>query len=71
MTMHIQEIIVHGSHAAGMAKFLKDRGALLLRVDPPNDYVFINDTIFGNALAELQIAIRQGFYFADEEVKSE
>lgn len=67
----IYEIIVHGSHAAGMAKFLTDRGALLLRKDPPNDYVFIYDTIFENALAELQIAIRQGFYFADEEVKSE
>lgn len=71
MAMHIQEIIVHGSHAAGMAKFLKDHGALLLRIDPPNDYVFIDDTIFENALAELQIAIRQGFYFADKGVKSE
>mgnify|MGYP004512930937 FL=1 len=71
MMEHIQEIIVHGSHAAGMAKFLKDHGALLLRIDPPNNYVFINDTIFENALAELQVAIRQGFYFADEEVKTE
>ena len=71
MTQEIYEIIVHGSHAAGMAKFLTDRGALLLRKDPPNNYVFINDTIFENALAELQIAIRQGFYFADKEVKSE
>lgn len=71
MMQHIQEIVVHGSHAAGMAEFLRGRGALLLRIDPPNDYVFINDTIFENALAELQIAIRQGFYFANEEVKSE
>lgn len=47
------------------------RGALLLRKDPPNNYVFINDNVFENALAELQIAIRQGFYFADEEVKTE
>lgn len=67
----IFEIIVHGSHAAGMAKFLTDRGALLLRKEPPNDYVFVHDNVFENALAELQIAIRQGFYFANEEVKSE
>lgn len=71
MAQYICEIVVHGSHAAGMSKFLKERGALLLRVDSPNNYVFINDNIFENALAELQIAIRQGFYFADEEVKSE
>nr|DAH32213.1 MAG TPA: hypothetical protein [Caudoviricetes sp.] len=71
MTQYVCEIVVHGSRAAGMSKFLKDRGALLLRVDPPNNYVFINDNIFENALAELQIAIRQGFYFADEEVKTE
>lgn len=71
MTQYVCEIVVHGSHAAGMSKFLKDRGALLLRVEPPNNYVFINDNIFENALAELQIAIRQGFYFADEEVKTE
>lgn len=71
MAQYVCEMVVHGSHAAGMAKFLKDRGALLLRIDPPNNYVFVNDNIFENALAELQIAIRQGFYFADEEVKSE
>ncbi len=71
MAQYVCEMVVHGSYAAGMAKFLTDRGALLLRKDPPNNYVFINDSIFENALAELQIAIRQGFYFADEEVKSE
>ena len=71
MMQHIQEIVVHGSHAAGMSKFLKDRGALLLRIDPPNKYVFIDDDKFQEALAELQIAIRRGFYFADEEVKTE
>ena len=71
MTQYVCEIVVHGSYAAGMSKFLKDRGALLLRVDPPNNYVFINDNVFENALAELQVAIRQGFYFADEEVKTE
>lgn len=71
MTQYLCEIVVHGSRAAGMSKFLIDRGALLLRKDPPNNYVFINDNVFENALAELQIAIRQGFYFADEEVKSE
>ena len=71
MDQHIQEIVVHGSYSAGVAKFLKDRGALLLRIDPPNNYVFIDDIVFKNALAELQIAIRQGFYFADEEVKTE
>lgn len=71
MAQYVCEMVVHGSHAAGMAKFLKDRGALLLRIDPPNNYVFVNDNIFENALAELQIAIRRGFYFADEEVKSE
>ena len=71
MTQYICEIVVHGSHAAGMAKFLTDRGALLLRKEQPNDYVFVNDDIFENALAELQIAIRRGFYFTDEEVKSE
>ena len=65
MAQYLCEIVVHGSRAAGMSKFLIDRGALLLRKDPPNNYVFIN------ALAELQIAIRQGFYFADEEVKAE
>ena len=71
MSQYLCEIVVHGSHAAGMSKFLIDRGALLLRKDPPNNYVFINDNVFENALAELQIAIRQGFYFADEEVKTE
>ena len=71
MEQEIFEIVVHGAHAAGMAKFLTDRGALLLRKDPPNDYVFVHDNVFTNALAELQIAIRQGFYFADEEVKTE
>ena len=71
MEQEIFEIVVHGAHAAGMAKFLTDRGALLLRKDPPNDYVFIHDNVFTNALAELQIAIRRGFYFADEEVKTE
>lgn len=71
MAQYLCEIVVHGSHAAGMSKFLIDRGALLLRKDPPNNYVFINDNVFENALAELQIAIRQGFYFADEEVKTE
>lgn len=71
MTQYVCEIVVHGSRAAGMSKFLIDRGALLLRKDPPNNYVFINDNVFENALAELQIAIRQGFYFADEEVKTE
>lgn len=71
MQQEIFEIIVHGSHAAGMSNFLVEHGALLLRKDPPNNYVFINDTIFENALAELQIAIRQGFYFADKEVKSD
>lgn len=54
-----------------MSKFLIEHGALLLRKDPPNNYVFINDNVFENALAELQIAIRQGFYFTDEEVKAE
>nr|DAG43513.1 MAG TPA: hypothetical protein [Caudoviricetes sp.] len=71
MAQYLCEIVVHGSHAAGMSKFLIDRGALLLRKDPPNNYVFINDNVFENALAELQIAIRRGFYFADEEVKTE
>lgn len=71
MAQYVCEIVVHGSRAAGMSKFLTDRGALLLRKDPPNNYVFINNNVFENALAELQIAIRQGFYFADEEVKSE
>ena len=71
MQQEIFEIIVHGSHAAGMSKFLIEHGALLLRKDPPNNYVFINDNVFENALAELQIAIRQGFYFTDEEVKAE
>ena len=46
MTQHIKEIVVHGSHAAGMSKFLKDQGALLLRIDPPNKYVFIDDNTF-------------------------
>ena len=71
MVQYLCEIVVHGSRAAGMSKFLIDRGALLLRKDPPNNYVFINDNVFENALAELQVAIRQGFYFADEEVKTE
>ena len=72
MEQEIFEIVVHGTHAAGMAKFLTDRGALLLRIDTPNKYVFIHDNIFTNALAELQVAIRQGFYFDDEtEVKTE
>lgn len=71
MTQEIFEIIVHGAHAAGMAKFLIDKGALLLRIDPTNKYVFVHDYVFEEALAELQIAIRQGFYFADEEVKPE
>ena len=71
MMQHISEIVVHGSHAAGMSKFLKDHGALLLRIDPPNKYVFIDDNIFRKALGELQTAISQGFYFADEEVKTE
>lgn len=71
MAQYLCEIVVHGSHAAGMSKFLIEYGALLLRKDPPNNYVFINDNVFENALAELQIAIRQGFYFADEEVKTE
>lgn len=71
MAQYLCEMVVHGSHAAGMSKFLIDRGALLLRKDPPNNYVFINDNVFENALAELQIAIRQGFYFTDEEVKAE
>lgn len=71
MAQYLCEIVVHGSHAAWMSKFLIDRGALLLRKDPPNNYVFINDNVFENALAELQIAIRRGFYFADEEVKTE
>ena len=60
-----------GGRAAGMAKFLTDRGALMLRIDPTNKYVFVYDSVFENALAELQVAIRQGFYFADEEVKTE
>lgn len=71
MEQEISEIVVHGARAAGMTKFLTDRGALLLRKDPPNNYVFVSDNIFMNALAELQIAIRQGFYFADKEVKTE
>lgn len=71
MAQYLCEIVVHGSHATGMSKFLIEHGALLLRKDPPNNYVFINDNVFENALAELQIAIRQGFYFADEEVKAE
>lgn len=71
MMQEISEIVIHGSRAAGMSRFLMDRGALMLRKDPPNDYVFINDIVFKRALAELQIAIRRGFYFADEEVKTE
>ncbi len=71
MTQHIEEIVVHGSHAAGMSKFLTDHGALLLRVDSPNKYVFVDDMIFQTALAELQVAIRRGFYFTDKEVKTE
>lgn len=71
MEQKICEIVVHGSHSAGMAKFLSDHGALLLRIESPCDYVFVNDNIFENALVKLQIALRQGFYFVDEEVKSE
>ena len=71
MRQEIYEVIVHGAHSAGMAKFLTDRGALMLRIDPTNKYVFVYDSVFENALAELQVAIRQGFYFADEEVKTE
>ena len=71
MEQEISEIVIHGARAAGMAKYLVDRGALLLRKEPPNNYVFINDNVFMNALAELQVAIRRGFYFADEEVKTE
>lgn len=72
MEQKIFEIIVHGAHAAGMAKFLTDRGALLLRIEPINKYVFVHDNVFTNALAELQVSIRQGFYFDDEtEVKTE
>ena len=54
MDQHIQEIVVHGSYSAGMAKFLKDRGALLLRIDPPNNYVFIDDIVFKNALQTIR-----------------
>lgn len=39
MSQEIYEVIVHGAHSAGMAKFLTDRGALMLRIDPTNKYV--------------------------------
>lgn len=71
MEQELFEIVIHGSHAAGISRFLADHGALLLRKDPPNNYVFIHDNIFADALVELQIVIRQGFYFADEEVETE
>lgn len=71
MEQEIFEIVVHGARSAGMAKFLIDRGALLLRKDPPNNYVFVQDDVFLRALVELQEALHRGFYFADEEVKTE
>lgn len=55
MSQEIYEVIVHGAHSAGMAKFLTDRGALMLRIDPTNKYVFVYDSVFENALAELQV----------------
>ena len=46
MSQEIYEVIVHGAHSAGMAKFLTDRGALMLRIDPTNKYVFVYDSVF-------------------------
>lgn len=62
MSENVFEIVVKGSHAAGMSKFLIDKGASFLRKDLPNDYVFVHDSIFDAALAELEVSIRQGFF---------
>ncbi len=59
---NVFEVVVKGSHAAGMAQFLIDKGALFLRKDPPNNYVFVHNSVFDDVLAELQISIRQGFF---------
>ena len=45
MSENVFESVVKGSHAAGMSKFLIDKGASFLRKDPPNDYVFVHDSI--------------------------
>lgn len=66
-----KEIVIHGARSAGMSRFLTDYGATLLRIEPVNRYIFVYNDVFQNALAELQVAIRRGFYFADEEVKTE
>ncbi len=66
------EINIHGARAKWMADILIKNGATMLRTDDINNYVFVNDEKFINALAVLQVAIRGGFYNTKiKEVKSE
>lgn len=73
MANQYDEICVHGSKSKWMADFLINRGCTLIRIDPIQNYVFINNTIFENALVELWNAIDKGFYIAQarEEVNAE
>lgn len=72
MTQQPTEITVHGARAKWMADILIKNGATILRIDNINNYVFVNDEKFIDALAMLQIAIRKGFYNTNiKEVKSE
>lgn len=72
MTQQPTEITVHGARAEWMADILIKNGATILRIDNVNNYVFVNDEKFIDALAVLQIAIRKGFYNTNiKEVKSE
>lgn len=67
------EIYVHGSKAEWIANFLIDYGCTLIRIDPVQKYVFINDIVLKDALVELHNAINKGFYIAQvqEEVNAE
>lgn len=73
MANQYDEICVHGSKSKWMVDFLINRGCTLIRIDPIQNYVFINNTIFENALVELRDAIDKGFYIAQaqEEVNAE
>lgn len=66
------EINIHGARAKWMADILVKNGATMLRTDDISNYVFVNDEKFINALAVLQVTIREGFYnIKTKEVKSE
>lgn len=66
--MEEKEILIHGARSEYIADFLISNGAVLLRIEEPDNFVFIDDDNFSYALALFQIELRRGFFDTRKEV---